>query len=64
MKITFQLVGGSTINAVMPEYNGAKLARDLNDQRVQFISLGDTGIHKNQISYWYPTPPTEEQPTE
>jgi hypothetical protein len=56
MDITFQLVGGATIKANMPDYNAGTLATSLNDHRIQFIALGETGIHKNQISYWYPTP--------
>jgi len=42
------------------DYNGAAFAASLNDNRVQFMALGDTGVHKSQIQYWYPTPPVEE----
>jgi hypothetical protein len=56
MEITFQLVSGATIKATIPEYNAGTLAISLNDHRTQFIALGETGIHKNQITLWYPTP--------
>lgn len=56
MEITFQLSNGATIKAIMPDYNAATLAANLNDHRTQFIALGDTGMNKNEIRLWYPTP--------
>jgi len=66
VEITFQLASGATINATIPEYNAKDLATSLNDHRTQFIALGNTGMHKNEIRLWYPTPapaPSTETPT-
>ncbi|WP_028392716.1 hypothetical protein [Bacillus cihuensis] len=56
MEITFQLANGGTIKATIENYNAKSLAESLNDHRTQFIALGETGMHKNEIRLWYPTP--------
>ncbi|MFJ7976527.1 hypothetical protein ACIQZI_12610 [Peribacillus sp. NPDC096379] len=59
MNITFQLASGATINATIPNYDAKALAESLNDHRTQFVLLGTTGMHKNEIRLWYPTPTNE-----
>ncbi|MFP7445208.1 hypothetical protein SFC50_16085 [Bacillus infantis] len=61
MKIQISLHDGTAINADVPDYNAADMAKDLNDPKILMVTVGQIIVNKNAVKM---VAPVVDQPTE
>jgi hypothetical protein len=49
MKIQISLHDGTAINADVPNYNAAEMAKDLNDPKILMVTVGQIIVNKNAV---------------
>lgn len=52
MKIKFVLNTGSSITADIPKFDSVEFAKQLNDQSVLFVTIGNNGFQKHTLLSW------------